>query len=108
MRHPDGEFLINFLKPEVQDLFAKRIIAVARCGLYDGIFLDGFNNHGVGVSRLKWFHPATAEEIIQAYINIFRAVRANVREDFLIIINANRSKAIHYTEYVNGTFMETQ
>ena len=107
MKHPDGAFLINFLKPEVQDLFAKRIIAIARCGLYDGIMLDGFNNHGVGFSRLRWFHPATAEEIIQAYINIFRAVRANVREDFLIIINANRSKATPYSAYVNGTFMET-
>ena len=107
MRHPDGAFLINFLKPEVQDLLAKRIIAVARCGLYDGIMLDGFNNHGVGFSRRKWFFPATDEEIIQAYINIFQAVRAHVREDFLILINANRSKAIHYAEYVNGTFMET-
>lgn len=105
--NPDGAFLINFLKPEVQDLLAKRIIAVAQCGLYDGIFLDGFNNHGVGVSRLKWFYPATAEEIIQAYLNIFRAVRAHVREDFLILINANRSKATHYAQYVNGTFMET-
>ena len=107
IRNPDGEFLINFLKPKVQDLLAKRIIAVARCGLYDGVMLDRFNNHGVGSARRRWFHLATDEEIIQAYLNIFRAVRAQVREDFLILINANRSKATYYAKYVNGTFMET-
>ena len=30
-----------------------------------------------------------------------------VREDFLILVNANRSKPTAYAEYVNGTFMET-
>ena len=107
LRYSDGAFVINFLKPEVQDLLAKRIIAVARCGLYDGIMLDSFNNHGIGFAMRQYFYPATDEEIIQAYLNIFRAVRTHVREDFLILINANRSKAIHYAEYVNGTFMET-
>ena len=30
-----------------------------------------------------------------------------MRDDFLILINANRSKATRYAENVNGTFMET-
>ena len=41
IRNDDGEYLINFLKPEVQNLLIKRMIAVERCGLYDGIMIDG-------------------------------------------------------------------
>ena len=100
------EYLINFLKPEVQDLLAKRIIAIARCGLYDGVFIDGFNSNGTGFVG-RHLHPSTDEEIIQAYLNIFRAVRSQVRDDFLILVNANDTKPTRFTEYVNGIFMET-
>ena len=104
VRSPAGSPQLNFLKPEVQDLIAKRIVAVERCGLYDGVFLDQFANNGV----FGWHRDsASEEEIIQAILNIFRSVREQTRDDFLIIINANRSKATRYTEYVNGTFMET-
>lgn len=97
-----GHPLIDFLKPEVQDLLAKRIIAVARCGLYDSVLLDGFNNHGTGFVR-RYRYLATDEEIIGAILNIFRAVRSQVREDFLILINANESKPTRYAEFINGT-----
>ena len=104
VRDSRGNLYLNFLKPEAQDLIVKRIVAVERCGLYDGIMLDQFANHGVfGLYR----DFASEEEIIQAILNIFRSVREQTRDDFLILINANRSKATRYTEYVNGTFMET-
>lgn len=106
LRKSDGKFLINFVKPEFQNLLAKRIIAYARCGLYDGIMLDEFNHHGTGFGG-RHLYPYTDKEIIQAYTNIFREVRKQVRDDFLIIINAGRSKPMHYAEYVNGIFMET-
>ena len=38
----DGTPLIDFVKPEVQDLIIKRIIAFERCGLYDGLCLTDF------------------------------------------------------------------
>ena len=104
IRRDTGSPNINFLNPEVQDLLVKRIIAVERCGLYDGVMIDQFVNHGAWGSHI---YGVSEEEIIQAFLNIFRAVRSQVREDFLILINANRSKATRYTEYVNGTFMET-
>ena len=102
-----NEYLINFLKPEVQDMLIKRIIAVERCGLFDGIMLDGFNHNGTGFVGRGHFYPVADEEIIQAMLKIFRTVRSQVRDDFLILVNANRSKATRYAEYVNGTFMET-
>ena len=101
-----NEYLINFLKPEVQDLLATRIIAIAQCGLYDGVFIDGFFRNGTGFVG-RHLHSATDEEIIQAMLNIFRAVRSQTREDFLIIVNANNTKPTRYAEFVNGTFMET-
>ena len=101
-----GEYLINFLKPEVQDLLVKRMIAVEQSGLYDGVMLDGFNRNALGFVGRDYF-SVTDEEIIQAHINILEEVRSQVHEDFLILINTNRSKATRYTEYVNGTFMET-
>ena len=95
------------MKPEVQDLLIKRIIAVERCGVFDGIMLDGFNGNGKYFVGRERFESVTDEEIIQAYLNIFRSVRSQVRDDFLILINTNRSKATRLSEYVNGTFMET-
>ena len=107
VRTSANEYLFNFLKPEVQELLAERIIAIARCGLYDGVMLDDFNRNGTRFLGWKHFYPVTDEEIIQAHLNIFRVVRSQVRDDFLIVINTNRSKATRYAEYVNGTFMET-
>ena len=106
VRNTSNEYLINFLKPEVQELLIKRIIAVERCGFYDGVFLDGFHNNFTGFVGRRHY-PVTDEEIIQAVLNILRTVRSQVRDDFLILVNTNRTKATRLTEYVNGTFMET-
>ena len=103
IRRRTGSPRINFLKPEVQALLVKRIMAIERCGLYDGIMIDQFVNNGAFGSRI---YGVSREEMIQAFLNIFKAVREQVRDDFLILINTNRSKATRYTEYVNGTFME--
>ena len=51
MRKWTGSYLVNFLKPEVQQLIIDRIIAIEQCGLYDGVMLDGFRAHGTGVFR---------------------------------------------------------
>ena len=100
-----NEHLINFLKPEVQDLIVKRIVAVARCGLYDGVMMNGFFLNGAGFLG-RHLHAATDEEIITATENILRAVRSQVRDDFLILINTHRTQATRYTEYVNGSFID--
>ena len=106
VRTPDGTPVVNLLNPDVQDLYIKRIIAYDQCGLLDGVFFDNLPDNG-----LKWkrYYPPeiTDEDIIQALLNIFRAARQHVRDDFLIIINTNTTKPSRYTEYLNGIFMET-
>ena len=98
-----GEYLIDFLKPEVQDLLVKRIIAIERCGVYDGVFLDNFFLNSTLFASI---HSATEEEIMTATENILRGVRSQTRDDFLIIVNASHSKPTRYTEFINGTWME--
>ena len=97
--------MINLMNPKVQDHFIERIVNIAECGLYDGIVIDGFAWNATGfVGREVFLH--TDEEIIAATTRILREARNRVREDFLILVNAGRSKPTAYAEYIDGSFME--
>ena len=106
-----GAYLMDFLNPKVQDLLIERIVGFAECGLFDGILIDSLRNHAFG-GAADWLDGSalTDEEmetiIIEAHLRIFREVRARVRDDFLIIANANDTKLIYYAEYINGSAME--
>ena len=92
--------------PEVQTAIINKVAGVAQCGLIDGVFFDGFFIQGLD-NHADHVYSATKDEMLQAWLNIFRGIRERVHDDFLIIINANYTKPTHYTEYVNGIFMET-
>ena len=106
-----GEYLMDFLNPKVQDLLIERIVGFAECGLFDGILIDSMKNHAFG-GGADWLDVSVLtdeeimETIIEAHLRIFREVRARVRDDFLIIANANDTKLIYYAEYINGSAME--
>ena len=98
--------LIDFTYPEVQDIMVRRAVAFAKCGLFDGIFLD--------VWRDDWRNRTNAHyytyDVHEAAITMLRRIREGVdavRDDFLIIVNTNNTKIPHSAPYVNGTFMET-
>ena len=97
--------MINFMNPELQDIIIERIVGIAKCGLYDGVMFDGFAWNATGFVGRDLF-PHTDEEIIAATTHILREARNRVREDFLILINAGRSKPTAYAEYIDGSFME--
>ncbi len=101
----DDLYIWNYLNPEVQDLIVERAVSFSECGLFDGILLDGFVGNGIGYNR-QGFPGSTDAELLAAVTGILRRIRERVREDFLIIVNANRTKPTAYTEYVNGTVME--
>ncbi|RKU15616.1 hypothetical protein C6503_13625 [Candidatus Poribacteria bacterium] len=97
--------MINFMNPELQDIIIKQIVGIAECGFYDGVMFDGFAWNATGFVGRELF-PHADEEIIAATTRILREARNRVREDFLILINAGRSKPTAYAEYIDGSFME--
>ena len=104
-------YLIDFTHPELQKQIVEQAIAVARCGLFDGIFFDWWNedravltNHQVGWTELL---PGGNEAEQHARDSILQRIRTAVNPDFLIIGNGNRRKFPRTAPYINGTFMET-
>ena len=102
-------FLTDFTQPGMQDIIVQQAVAVAKCGLYDGIFFDWFAEDG---EVLVYDHPPyegfySLEEEQRAKDTILQRIRAAVRDDFLIIINTNRNKIPRRAWGINGTFMET-
>ena len=102
-------YLIDFTLPEVQDIIVQKAIAVGKCGLFDGIMFDWWNE--TGVTLANWYdwseQYSTPEEELQARLSFIQRIRAEVPKDFLIIANTNRRKIPMTAPYINGSFMET-
>ena len=95
-------FLIDFTHPDLQDIIVQQTLAFAKCGLYDGIFLDYWReDHKV----LNGYRTYEAEQ--RSRDVIVQRIRAEVGDDFLIIVNPNRHKPTRAAPYINGLFMET-
>ena len=88
--------VVNLNHPDVQERIMETAVAVSKCGLYDGIFIDGwreanFNSHG---------HLHGAEAIL-------KGIRERVHPDFLILVNTNETQSPVSAPYINGMFMES-
>ena len=88
--------LLNLNHPGLQKRLIDQAVAVSQCGLYDGIFVDGWS---------EWHqdHRGTlggAEAIL-------KGIRERVHPDFLILVNTNQRQAPVSAPYINGLFMET-
>lgn len=105
----DGALLLDFTKPIVIDKIVNEAIAVAQCGLYDGIFFDWWNENGEVLanpgSNWKGYVGLEAEQ--RARDEILRRIRGEVQDDFLILVNGNRRTMPRTGWAINGTFMET-
>ena len=117
IRHPStadvngAEFLIDFTQPGMQDIIVEQAVAVAKCGLFDGIFFDWFAEGGavlVGTDPSSWEDGYVGYEAEQqAKDTILRRIRAAVRDDFLIMVNTGRHKIPRRAWGINGVFLET-
>ena len=96
-------FLIDFTHRDVQDIIVQQALAVKKCGVYDGIYIDWWNEDRAVLNGYRTFK---AEQ--QARLVILRRIRAEVGDDFLIIVNSGRSKPRHAAPYINGLFMQTE
>ena len=104
-------FLTDFTKPGMQDIIVQQAVAVAKCGLYDGIFFEWFKDHGAVLTNheINWstegYVGDKAEQ--EAKDIILERIRAAVRDDFLIFVNTNRDRIPRRAWGINGLFMET-
>ncbi len=108
VRDATGQFVgdpwrvIDFTHPHVQDMIVQQALAVSKCGLYDGIFIDWWNEDRP--VSLNW-DSYDAEQ--RARDNIVQRIRAATRPDFLIMVNTNVRIIPRTGKYINGGFMET-
>ena len=96
-----AEYLIDFRLTAVQDVVVQRAIAVAKCGLYDGIMFDSWNEDYVRLPN------SSLQEEQPALISILRRIRQGVPDEFLILCNRNQATLPLSAPYINGGFMET-
>ena len=101
-------FLIDFTLPDAQEWIIQHALAVSKCGLYDGIFIDWWSeNYPSLVNPQTGEIYRTLEVELGARKSILRRIRDSVGNDFLIMVNPNRRKTPHAAPYINGFFMET-
>ena len=94
--------LINFAHPDVQDIIVGQVLAIAKCGLYDGVFFDHWKDFRASVGDL-----ISLEDAQRARENILRRIREATRDTFLIVVNTN-DRIIPLTgQMVNGAYMES-
>ena len=86
----DGRAQVHYAHPEVQRHIIERALAVSRCGLFDGIFIDHWVDN----------------DYTEARLNILRGIQRQVRPDFIIIANTNDRTSPLTAPYINGSFME--
>ena len=102
----DSDLLIDFTHPVVQDILVQKAVAVAKCGLYDGIFLGGWLEDQAAPNNDKGVYDRSVEAEGSARIFMVRRIREIIGDDFLIIVKTHQRKAPLSAPYVNGMFME--
>ena len=100
-------YLMDFTQPGAQDIIVQQALAVAKCGLFDGIFFDSWSEDWISLQTADWSNPYSTPEVErQARLSIVQRIRANIPDDFLMIANMSRSKMQVTGPYFNGSFME--
>lgn len=100
--------LVDFRNPKLQELIARKALALKETGVFDGIMLDWWNEHHATSGRWpKWDGThLTRDEERAARIAILRRIRQKVGDEFLILVNSNYRPVPRSAPYVNGLFME--
>jgi hypothetical protein len=100
--------LLDFRNPAFQALLAQKARAIQQTGLFDGIMLDWWNEDDATTGHWPDWKGTylTRDEERAARIAMLQAIRREVRDDFLILVNANSRTVPLSAPYVNGLFME--
>ncbi len=76
--------LINYAHPVVQDIIVSQALAVSRCGLFDGVFFDWWDDFRSSVGD---YIPNDIAQHVR--LDIVRRIREGSRPNFLILGNTN-------------------
>ena len=87
--------LMNLNHPGWQQRMIDIAATIDQCGLYDGIFIDGWS---------EWHNERRGQ--LPGQVAILKGIRERVREDFLIMVNTNTWTAPVSAPYINGLFLE--
>ena len=109
--HPEDDHgIMDYRQPAVQDIIVQQAIAVSKCGLYDGVMFDGWNEYFCRLCARDGTREhvfSTLEEEVRALAVIAQRIQAETRPNFLIMGNTNYFIIPKTGPYINGGFMET-
>ena len=104
---PWKEMLIDYTLPGAEDYFVHQAVAIAKCGVFDGIFMDLWSELEEDIPG----QPNTAHlyhgNRVEALVSLVKRIREAVGDDFLILVNTRTEKIPRSAPYINGAFMET-
>ena len=99
---------IDYTLPGAQSHLVQQAIAIAKCGIFDGIFMDwwGENEDNEAITGVDGAGHLYHGNRADALVSLVRRIREAVGDDFLIMVNTD-DKIPRSAPYVNGAFMET-
>ena len=107
---PDwNQHLIDFTLPGAEDHFVEMAVSVAKCGIFDGIFMDLWSESeadlpGTPIGEKAHLYHGNQVEVL---VSLVKRIREAVGDEFLIMVNARTEKIPRSAPYVNGAFIET-
>ena len=102
-----SDMLIDYTLPGAEEHFVQMAVSVAKCGIFDGIFMDLWAEEEEeipGTSNTEHLYHGNR---VEALVSLVKRIREAVGDEFLIIVNTRTEKIPRSAPYVNGAFMET-
>ena len=104
---PWQELLIDYTLPGAEDHFVHMAVAVAKCGIFDGIFMDLWSERAEAAPGPDGIAHLYHGNRVEALVSLVKRIREAVGDEFLIIVNTRTEKIPRSAPYVNGAFIET-
>ena len=104
---PYKEHLIDYTLPGAEDHFVHMAVSVAKCGIFDGIFMDAWSENEAEVPGVDSAAHLYHGNRVEALVSLVKRIREAVGDEFLIIVNTRTEKIPRSAPYVNGAFIET-
>ena len=103
---PWKEMLIDYTLPGAEDYFVRQAVAIAKCGVFDGIFMDLWSELEDMPGAPNTAHLYHGNRV-EALVSLVKRIREAIGDNFLILVNTRTEKIPRSAPYINGAFMET-